>query len=690
MKHKIFATIAIIVLLFQCFGMQFFNINTARAEDLPELAYTIPSPQVQAYLVGEDQETAAVQVFWNLPEDAEPDAYGFILCKAGPVAAPADAQGHCTTGQAEAANYYPSSSGFSDLTDSGYYYDEAVAENDTYTYLVKAYDRSGVESDFGQASVAIKFDFFKNIQTPTLDTTTTTVTWDAVSEASNSTLEYGTTTDYGQTKNATATNTAKTSFKAVLSGLSAKTLYHFRLKATKVSDSSEKKSDDQTFTTLSAPPDGTLSFNPSQTTYPSTYLIGGVSYTTLYIYTTVANLDWTATDPISEGYIEYGIERHRSTADRKYSQKIDLATGQSAGTLNVPVTALAAYVYPFTNYAELHAKIGGQWVTNNLEYGTGIYKTDAPNYDTVKIGAISPAPCSNDVKTDDQFTYSTDVPVLSYPWYKSGSNYYQNFNDPQVSNQISRPVVWNPIYFNPLVPQYLGTILSNTSDSLYSNDPTNTKKVTWNCSVNTATPPRLAENSCGFSPIQTWYWAYDSGGQHIYLPRTLYEKNRYACYAPQPAGVPSSSASSETPTVVSPTPLAPVSTVIGQDSTESVVNYLTTPTIIASPDGIKPIENFTTQVEYGTLSSKFSQTTKPITISPMQSPKLENLKSRTYYYRIATTDEKGNKTYSQEYKLKHGNLFLRFFGDRWEWLKNKVHRQDKTTKQGGLYVATFF
>ena len=161
MKNKITKILLVLFLLANFFpGSSFFSPSYAKAIDIPpDNTYTIPAPQVQAYLAGEDQDTAAVQVFWNLPEDAEPDAYGFIVCKAGPVAAPADTQGHCAAGQAEAANYYPSSSGFSDLTDSGYYYDEAVAEGDTYTYYVKAYDRSGVESDFGQATIKIEFPF---------------------------------------------------------------------------------------------------------------------------------------------------------------------------------------------------------------------------------------------------------------------------------------------------------------------------------------------------------------------------------------------------------------------------------------------------------------------------------------------------------------------------------------------------
>ena len=85
----------------------------------------------------------------------------------------------------------------------------------------------------------------------------------------------------------------------------------------------------------------------------------------------------------------------------------------------------------------------------------------------------------------------------------------------------------------------------------------------------------------------------------------------------------------------------------------------------------KPI---TSEIEYGPFSSKFSQKAPASSKDTKQNIQLPNLKSRTYYYRIATTDDKGGITYSKEYTLKHGNPFFRFFGDLWERFKGIMGR----------------
>lgn len=88
-----------------------------------------------------------------------------------------------------------------------------------------------------------------------------TVTW-TTNEAATSQVDYGTTSSYGQTTPLNAT--LVTSHSVTLSGLSASTLYHYRVRS-KDTAGNERLGGDATFTTASAgdttPPTGTITIN---------------------------------------------------------------------------------------------------------------------------------------------------------------------------------------------------------------------------------------------------------------------------------------------------------------------------------------------------------------------------------------------------------------------------------------------
>lgn len=98
-------------------------------------------------------------------------------------------------------------------------------------------------------------------------------------------------------------------------------------------------------------------------------------------------------------------------------------------------------------------------------------------------------------------------------------------------------------------------------------------------------------------------------------------------------------------------------TYLAQNASQGLIQYKTEDSQIS-------------QIEYGTDPNKLSQ----IVSSPIKTQAhiihLPNLKSRTYYYRIVTTDQKGKKHYSETYTLNHGNRFYRFFGNLWERVKS--------------------
>ncbi len=98
-------------------------------------------------------------------------------------------------------------------------------------------------------------------------------------------FEYGTTTSYGQTTAATpatVTGTTVTSVSGAITGLTANTLYHFRVKA--VNSGGTTYGSDLTFTTTTGTGAGGIIFNPNLT-YGSVSDIDGNTYKTIQIGT---------------------------------------------------------------------------------------------------------------------------------------------------------------------------------------------------------------------------------------------------------------------------------------------------------------------------------------------------------------------------------------------------------------------
>ncbi len=122
-----------------------------------------------------------------------------------------------------------------------------------YHYRVKSTDaanNTATSGDFTFTTSAPPADVtppvISNIQSSSITQTTATITW-TTDELSNSSVNYGTTTSYGST---TSNATNVTSHTIGLSGLTANTLYHYRVNSTDASNNTAT-SGDFTFTTLS-------------------------------------------------------------------------------------------------------------------------------------------------------------------------------------------------------------------------------------------------------------------------------------------------------------------------------------------------------------------------------------------------------------------------------------------------------
>ena len=159
----------------------------------------------------------------------------------------------------------------------------------TYHYRVKSRDAAGnlaTSGDFTFTTADGTPPVISAVASSGVSATGATITWNT-NEASDSQVEYGTTTAYGSS---TTLNTSMvTSHSQALSGLSGSTTYHFRVKS-KDAAGNLATSGDFTFATTAAP----------DTTPP---IIDAVASSA--ITSTSATITW-ATDEASDSQVEYG------------------------------------------------------------------------------------------------------------------------------------------------------------------------------------------------------------------------------------------------------------------------------------------------------------------------------------------------------------------------------------------------
>lgn len=182
------------------------------------------------------------------------------------------------------------------------YTDSGLTPSTTYTYTVNAYDAAG---NVGPGATITVLTAGPSDTTPpaisgvaasTLTTTTATIVWNTTNEAADSQVEYGLTTNYGQS---TAVNTNLVINHSQILGtppnpLTSGTLYHYRVKS-KDAAGNLAVSGDYTFTTLT-PPDTTPPTTPT-------------NFTATPVSTTQINLSWNASTDNSGAAPTYRLTR---------------------------------------------------------------------------------------------------------------------------------------------------------------------------------------------------------------------------------------------------------------------------------------------------------------------------------------------------------------------------------------------
>jgi phosphodiesterase/alkaline phosphatase D-like protein len=198
-----------------------------------------------------------------------------------------------------------------------------LAAGTLYHYRVKSRDAAGnlrTSGDFTfttDPAADTTPPTISSVSVSSITTTGATISW-TTNEASNTQVEYGTTTSYGSW---TTVNPAMvTSHSANLTGLSANTLYHYRVKSRDAAGNLQT-SGDFTFTT-NAPPD---------TTAPT---ISGVASSSVTV--SGATIAWT-TNEASDTQVEYGTTTSYGSSTTLNPAMVTShsanLTGLAAGTL---------------------------------------------------------------------------------------------------------------------------------------------------------------------------------------------------------------------------------------------------------------------------------------------------------------------------------------------------------------------
>lgn len=249
----------------------------------------------------------------------------------------------------------------------------------TWYFAVTAVDIEGNESDYSN-------EVSKSIR-PTTDSTPPVISgisswiisgtdmriiW-TTNEASNSQIDYGTTTAYGESSE--LNGTMATTHVQVLSGLPAGALYHFRVKSTDEAGNTAV-SGDHTFVTPA----------PADTTAP---VISGVSNSNLT--STGVTIAWM-TNEASNSQVEYGSTtgygRSSTLSGSMVTAHVQALSGLSAGTL-------------------YHFRVKSTDVAGNAA-ASGDYTFTTPAAPDTVPPAISGISCSNLTSTDATITWITD------------------------------------------------------------------------------------------------------------------------------------------------------------------------------------------------------------------------------------------------------------------------------------------
>jgi len=312
-----------------------------------------------------------------------------------------NADGTLLTNLAGYKVYYGTSSGsYSQIIDVGNlnaYQVTNLTDGNTYYFAVKAYNTSFNESTFSSevsktmAITDITPPQISGVNSTSINSSSAVVNW-TTNEASDTQVQYGTTTSYGSS---TTLNSAMvTSHSQSISGLAASTLYHYRVLSRDASNNLAT-SGDYTFTTSALP----------DTTAP---VISNVQATNITASTVI--ITWT-TNEASTSQTNYGM-----TSSYGYST----ALNASLETIHsVSITGLSGYTT--YNYRVRSKDAAGNEATSaNYSFTTSNNSPTIDSFTADPTTGVKPLIVNFTTTSSDSDGY-----ITKYEWDFDGDGVYE-------------------------------------------------------------------------------------------------------------------------------------------------------------------------------------------------------------------------------------------------------------------------
>ncbi len=524
--------------------------------------------------------------------------------------------------------YYGTSSGSYglpiDVGDTTTHSLSGLGSGTTYYFAVTAYDTSGNESGFSSEvnksfpSTDTTAPVISGTAAGSITTSSANISW-TTDEASDTQIQYGTSTSYDSST--TADSTLLTSHNGTLSGLSASTLYHYRV-LSRDAAGNLATSGDNTFTTLT-PPD---------TTPPA---ISGITSTS--VSATGATISWT-TDEASDTRIEYGTTTSYGALS---SLDSNLLTSHSQNLNGL----LASTTY--------HYRVLSRDAANNLaSSGDNTFTTQSPADTTEPV--ISGIAVSNINASSAVVTWTTNEGATSTVEYGTTTAYGSS---------------------SSIGTTYVGShsrTLSGLSDAttyqyrVVSTDAAGNTAISGNNSFTTTSNPDstapvistvTASNISSTGAIITWttdeaatskveYGITNAYGSTTTISNTLVTSHSQTLSGLSPATtihyrVTSQDGTGNTAMSGDKT----FTTGVASDNTGPVISSVTVQNISASNATLTwtTDEPATSQIEFGPSASYGASTTKNETLQMSHNQIITGLTENTsYHFRVKSTDGSGN------------------------------------------------
>jgi hypothetical protein len=491
-----------------------------------------------------------------------------------------------------------------------------LAANTTYHYRVKSADASGnlaTSSDYTFTTSDVAAPSITAVTATGITSTGATITW-TTNEASNSQVEYGTTTSYGSST--TLNSSMVTSHSQALTGLASKTTYHYRVKSADASGNLATSSD--------------YTFITSDVAAPTITAVTATGITS-----TGATITWT-TNEAGNSQVEYGTTTSygssttlNSSMVTSHSQSLSGLAANTTYHYRVKSADASGNLATSSDYTFITSDVAAPTITSVT--ATGITSTGATIAWTTNEAGNSQVEYGTTTSYGSSTTLNSSM-VTSHSQALSGlaskTTYHYRVKSADASGNLATSSDYSFITLDATAP----TITAVTATGITGTGAT----ITWttneagNSQVEYGTTASYGSSTTLNSSMVTSHSQALSG---------LVSKTTYH-YRVKSADASGNLATSSDYTFTTLDVIAPAISAV----TSSGITG-TGATIAWTTD-----EASNSQVEYGTTTSYGSSTTLNSSMVTLHSQAVSGLASKTtYHYRVKSADAFGNLAISADY-----------------------------------------